>query len=67
MTDKPTDYTKLSGAEFQREVGADPEKWAEAFCQTVKLRGFEDELVASWFRDAMQAAVKAHIPLPLPE
>src|SRR4029077_9711 len=29
MTDKPA----LSGAEFQRAVGADPKKWAEAFMQ----------------------------------
>jgi hypothetical protein len=60
MTDAPPDYTTMSGAEFQRAVGTDPERWAEAFCQTVKLRGFEPDLVGSWFRDAMHAAVAAH-------
>ena len=67
------DYTKLSGAEFQRAVGADPEKWAEAFIQNALwLRSFEgvvkaaggpegnqQGVVAGWFRDAMAAAVKA--------
>ena len=28
-----TDYTTLSGADFQREAGTDPIKWAEAFLQ----------------------------------
>jgi hypothetical protein len=68
-----TDYTKLSGAEFQRAVGVDPEKWAEAFIQnTLWLRSFEgvvkafggpdgnqQAVVAGWFSDAMAAAVKA--------
>jgi hypothetical protein len=68
-----TDYMKLSGAEFQRAVGVDPEKWAEAFIQSALwLRSFEgvvkalggpegnqQQVVAGWFRDAMQAAVKA--------
>lgn len=58
MTDKP-DYTTMSGAQFQRAVGTDPDKWGAAFCQTVALRGFEPELVGSWFRDAMDAAVRA--------
>ena len=69
MTDAP-DYTTMSGAEFQRAVGADPEKWAEAFDQAVLAKaGNEprghDERVAfwlGWFRDAMAAAVKAAYP-----
>jgi hypothetical protein len=75
-----TDYTKLSGAEFQREVGTDPEKWAEAFMQRAEAEGFvqraeEDKNerveywrsiddVAAWFRDAMDAARKAKPPPP---
>jgi hypothetical protein len=62
MTAKPkqmTDYTKLSGAEFQRAVGADPEKWAEAFMQQDCLSGRDIDVIAGWFRDAMEAAVKA--------
>ena len=53
------DYTKLSGAEFQRAVGADPDKWAEAFRQR-ELPGTDIDTaeIASWFRDAMAAAVK---------
>jgi hypothetical protein len=58
-----TDYTKLSGAEFQRAVGTDPEKWAEAFVQSEHLsEHLRDELrdvLAGYFRDAMEAAVKA--------
>ena len=57
-----TDYTKLSGAEFQRAVGVDPEKWAEAFIQRAEKDerlGLSTDNVASWFRDAMEAAVKA--------
>ena len=63
MTDKP-DYTTMSGAEFQRAVGADPDKWAEAFAQRAAAMseslsdGLRDEL-AQWFRDAMDAAVRA--------
>jgi hypothetical protein len=67
-----TDYTTLSGAEFQREVGDDPEKWAEAFDQAVRSRdgnapNGHDERIAfwlPWFRDAMDAARKAKPPPP---
>jgi hypothetical protein len=60
------DYTKLSGAEFQRAVGVDPEKWAEAFVQSwafgvhpgVKDRAEKVAQTADWFRDAMAAAVR---------
>jgi hypothetical protein len=55
----------LSGAQFQREVGADPDKWAAAFlaayAQAEGVRTDADRLafVAGWMRDAMDAAVKA--------
>ena len=58
------DDQPLTGAQFQRAVGADPEKWAEAFVQRAAAisehlsDGLRDELVG-WFRDAMEAAVKA--------
>lgn len=72
MTDAPPDYTTMSGAEFQRAVGTDPDKWAEAFMQCVAAhlnqdhQAFSDTIVtrkafiADWFRDCMAAAVKAH-------
>jgi hypothetical protein len=55
----------LSGAQFQREVGADPERWAAAFlaayAQAEGVRTDADRLafVAAWFRDFGDAAVKA--------
>ena len=54
-----TDYRSLSGAEFQREVGDDPDKWADAFAQRAAAMselisdGLRDEL-AIWFRNAME-------------
>jgi hypothetical protein len=64
------DYTIMTGAEFQRAVGADPEKWAMAFVQS-KSEGVTDPVILErrmhevlpWFRDAMDAAVKAHKPI----
>ena len=69
MTDAP-DYTTMSGAEFQRAVGADPEKWAEAYCQrsahlTHKEATEDRHHIGMWFADAMAAAVKAHRLDPL--
>ena len=54
------DYRTMGGAEFARQVGADPEKWAEAFRQR-ELPGTDIDTaeIAAWFRDAMEAAVKA--------
>jgi hypothetical protein len=55
----------LSGAQFQREVGADPEKWAAeflaAYAQADGVRTDADRqaFVAAWFRDFGDAAVKA--------
>ncbi len=60
--DKQPDYTTMSGAEFQRAVGADPAKWAEAFIQRAEKDArlhLSTDNVADWFRDAMDAAVKA--------
>lgn len=72
MTDAP-DYTTMSGADFQQAVGADPEKWAVAFSQTHlrnSVLGFDNQELARWFRDAMDAAIRhwahdlRHGPLP---
>lgn len=65
-----TDEQPLTGAQFKREVGADPELWARRFLKAYasvdpgELRTEEDRLafVAAWFHDAMQAAVKAAMP-----
>jgi hypothetical protein len=71
MTDEPPDYMGMNGAEFQRAVGTDPEKWAEAFEQRMGRAVADSEFTLSasrearvaymvgWFRDAMEAAVKA--------
>jgi hypothetical protein len=67
VSDKTPDYTTMSGAEFQRAVGVDPEKWAEAFEQRSQrsiagdeawLRTHEQRVayLARWFAYAMQAA-----------
>ena len=63
MTDAP-----LSGAQFARQVGVDPEKWAGKFLDAwaaapieVGTRRGELEFVTAWFRDAMEAAVKAAV------
>jgi hypothetical protein len=62
----PVDYTTMSGAEFQRAVGVDPRKWAEAFTAVIdaslqgKALSDEDRIAFAegWFRDAMDAARK---------
>lgn len=57
MTDQP-----MSGAEFRRHVGHDPEKWAQqflaAYAMADAVRTDADRLafVTGWFRDAMLAA-----------
>jgi len=59
MTDEPQ---PMSGAQFRREVGADPAKWAAqflaAYAQAEGVRTDADRLafVTDWFRDAMNAA-----------
>jgi len=57
------DYEAMSGAEFQRAAGDDPDKWAEAFLEaahsfTGKNKGDRLAFVAGWFADAMEAARK---------
>ena len=58
-----TDTTTMSGAQFKRHVGTDPEKWAEAFLAAyAKAEGLHTEadrlaFVMSWFRDAMRTVV----------
>lgn len=52
MTDAP-DYTAMSGADFQRAVGVDPERWAAAFTQHQSEQIPID--VVRWFADAIDA------------
>jgi hypothetical protein len=58
-----TDYRSLSGAEFQREVGTDPDKWADAAMIAAEDLGYKIE--RDWLRDlladAMEAARKGSI------
>ena len=61
------DDQPLSGAQFARHVGADPEKWATRFLAVYTeadgARTDADRVasVTAWFRDAMEAAVKAAV------
>jgi hypothetical protein len=54
----------LSGAQFSRHVGTDPEKWAERFMALHMSRDRRKPerlaFVTAWFRDAMEAAVAEH-------
>ena len=56
------DYEAMSGADFQREVGTDPVKWADAAMRSVAAAVYMDDreervaLLAKWFADAMDAA-----------
>ena len=58
-----TDTITMNGAQFRREVGADPERWAAAFLAAyAQADGLRTEagrqgFVMAWFRDAMEAAV----------
>jgi len=58
-----TDYRTLSGAAFQREVGADPDKWADAAMIAAEDLGYKVD--RDWLRDlladAMDAARKGSI------
>jgi hypothetical protein len=64
MTDKPA----MTGAEFQREVGDDPEKWAARFLaayassDAIHTDAVWLEFATQWFSDAMDAARKAKPP-----
>jgi hypothetical protein len=59
------DDLPLSGAQFARQVGADPEKWAARFLDAAgelevsRTKAERIAFTAAWFRDAMDAAVKA--------
>ena len=53
------DTTTMSGAEFQRHVGTDPQKWAEAF-QAAYDRD-RTESLARWFRDYAEVCVNAAV------
>ena len=52
----------MSGAQFRREVGADPAKWAREFlaayaqAEGVRTDADRQAFVTDWFRDAMNAA-----------
>ncbi|HEY2616139.1 MAG TPA: hypothetical protein VGI78_02265 [Acetobacteraceae bacterium] len=69
-----TDYTVMSGAEFQREVGTDTRKWAEAMYQALAAfpgdNASEEErtdFLERWLSDAMDAARKAKPPAINPD
>jgi urease accessory protein UreF len=57
----------MSGAQFRREVGADPAKWAAqflaAYAQAEGVRTDADRLafVTQWMSDAMDAAVRVAV------
>jgi hypothetical protein len=60
------DYEAMSGADFMRAVGDDPDKWAEAFLEaacsvTGKSKSERLAFVVGWFADAMEAARNATI------
>ena len=58
-----TDYRTLSGAEFQREVGTDPDKWADAAMIAAEDLGYkiDRDWIRSLLADAMEAARKGSI------
>ena len=60
-----TDYTTMSGAEFKRAVGADPEKWAAAFIQRGHMPAFIHADMVAWFRDFAEATLRAHRDLTM--
>jgi hypothetical protein len=49
--DAMTDYRSLSGAEFLREVGDDPDKWADAAMLKAEDRGYKID--RDWLRDLL--------------
>lgn len=57
MTDQP-----MSGAQFRRHAGVDPERWARQFLQAyaqadvVRTDADRQAFVTAWFRDAMMEA-----------
>ena len=57
-----TDDQPMTGAEFRRHVGLDPERWAERFLAAyaiadgINTPADRQAFVADWFRSAMKAA-----------
>ena len=64
-----TDTTTMSGAEFQRHVGTDPQKWAEAFLAAYDARpecrteptAERARIPAQWFRDYAEVRVAEEV------
>jgi predicted oxidoreductase len=62
-----SDTTTLTGAQFQRAVGTDPAKWAEAFVRSTAGEMSEAEIleraswVTPWFRDYADACVAEEV------
>jgi len=52
-----TDYRTLSGAAFQREVGTDPDKWADAAMIAAEDLGYKID--RDWLRDLLADAMDA--------
>ena len=57
------DYRSLSGAEFQREVRDDPDKWADAAMAAAEDLGYkiDRDWIRSLLADAMEAARQGSI------
>jgi hypothetical protein len=51
-----SDYRTLSGAEFQREVGDDPDKWADAAMIAAENLGYKVD--RDWLRDLLADAME---------
>ena len=51
-----TDYRTLSGAEFQRTVRDDPDKWADAAMIAAEDLGYKIE--RDWLRDLLADAME---------
>ena len=68
---EPDATTSMTGAQFQREVAADPEQWAGAFLAAyAKAEGLHTEadrlaFVTGWFRDFGEAVMKEHPEIKL--
>jgi hypothetical protein len=61
MTEEPP----MSGAEFQRAVGAELDSWTDQMLASAERNGFkvEREWLREWLGDAMQAARKQVPPM----
>ena len=64
------DTTTMTGAEFQRHAGTDPQKWAEAFWQAFDRDGDRADhagtvvLLAKWFADFAEVRIAEEV-MPL--